>query len=74
MMGTTRAHATREIILKRYAIGFFVGILVGAGASALAANFVGGNGYLINWTVMEEGVEICRNPYIRVTYREIECD
>ena len=75
MMGAgMRASLNQEIILKRYAIGFLVGMLVGTAASALAVNFVGGNGYLINWSVMQEGVEICRNPYVQVTYREIECD
>ncbi|MFC5500567.1 hypothetical protein ACFPOE_23695 [Caenimonas terrae] len=65
---------SREIILKRYAIGFFVGILVGMAASVAAASLVAGNRYLVNWTVPQDGDEICRHPYIRVGVREIECD
>jgi hypothetical protein len=64
----------REVTLKRYTIGFLAGLLVGTAASALAVGFVGSNGYLINWTVTEDGLEICRHPYIYVSYREIECD
>lgn len=60
--------------MRRYAIGFLVGLLTGATASVLAAQLVGGTGYLMGWSVTVNGEEVCDDPYVWPGTREIECD
>ncbi len=60
--------------MKKFAMGFAVGLAVTAYAPLLAAQMVGGTGYLIGWTVTKGGEEICYMPYIWTSAKEIECD
>ena len=39
-----------------------------------AAQVVGTNGYLTGWSVTKDGDEVCSDPYIWTSTREIECD
>lgn len=60
--------------MKKFSIGFFAGILIGAAAPITAATLVGGTGYLSGWTVTKNGAEVCYMPYVWASIREIECD
>jgi hypothetical protein len=60
--------------MKRFVAGLLLGLLLGFTGSAFAARMVGDNGYLIGWTVTVGGEEICADPYVWVSTREIECD
>lgn len=59
---------------RRFIAGFLCGALVTAGGAAIAAKIVGSNGYMSGWTVTSDGDEICSDPYVRTSTREIECD
>lgn len=63
-----------EGVKVKFIVGFVLGITTGLAGSVLAAQLVGGNGYLHGWDVMKDGKEICSTPYIWVRTREIECD
>lgn len=60
--------------MKKFSLGFFAGLMIGAVAPAAAASIVGGTGYLSGWTVTKDGDEICYMPYVWTSIREIECD
>lgn len=60
--------------MKRYLVGFLIGVLTGAAFSVYAARIVGSDGYLSGWEVNVDGEEVCSDPYIRTGSREIECD
>ena len=57
----------------RFAAGLIVGLLLGACASAYAARCVG-DGTAFGWTVTQDGDELCSDPTIDSTSKEIECD
>ncbi|GIK84792.1 MAG: hypothetical protein BroJett026_02730 [Betaproteobacteria bacterium] len=60
--------------MKRFVSGFMLGVMVGVAASAAAARLVGDNGYLIGWEVTVNGEQVCSDPYVWTSTREIECD
>ena len=60
--------------MKKYLIGFICGMVFGVTGSVFAAKIVGGNGYLMGWDVSVGGEQVCRDPFIWPTLREIECD
>lgn len=60
--------------MRRALVGFIAGIFVGAAATSFAAKMVGGNGYLIGWTVDVGDEEVCSDPYIWHSTKQIECD
>jgi hypothetical protein len=60
--------------MRKYIVGFAVGVALGAAVPASAAVIVGSMGYLWGWTVTVNGNEVCEDPYIWPTLREIECD
>lgn len=60
--------------MKKFVGGFILGAMTGIAASALAAQIVGGNGWLHGWEVTKDGETICDAPYVWVGTREIECD
>lgn len=60
--------------MKKFSIGFVVGLALGTVVPAAAATLVGGSGYLSGWTVTKNGNEICYMPYVWQGVREIECD
>lgn len=60
--------------MKKFILGFILGLLFGVVTAAYAAKIVGNNGYLIGWDVNYKGEIICSDPYIWTSTREIECD
>jgi hypothetical protein len=50
--------------------GFVLGITV----SSYAAVVAGSDGYLLGWTVMHDGEEVCTDPWVWKITKEIECD
>lgn len=60
--------------MRRYLVGFIAGLATGAALSAFAARMVGGDGHLSGWEVHVDGEEVCSDPYIYTSTREIECD
>lgn len=60
--------------MKKFSVGFVIGLALGTVVPAAAATLVGGSGYLSGWTVTKDGDEICYMPYVWQGIREIECD
>lgn len=60
--------------MKKFALGFALGVAIAAAGPVMAAQLVGYSGYLSGWTVTKDGDEICYMPYIWASSREIECD
>ncbi len=61
--------------MKKYAVGFAVGLSLGIALTVLAGQpaFVGDSGDLFGWRVIVKHREACTSPYVRVNEREIEC-
>jgi hypothetical protein len=60
--------------MRKYLVGFAMGVALGTVAPVAAANIVGNTGYLSGWTVTKNGREICYMPYVWTSVKEIECD
>lgn len=60
--------------MRKYLIGFIVGLGLGASVPVAAASIVGSTGYLLGWTVTKNGYEICYMPFVWTVTKEIECD
>ncbi len=60
--------------MVKFIAGFVVGIATAAAVSAFAAQLVGDDGYLAGWSVTVGGEEVCADPYVWTSTREIECD
>ena len=64
--------------MKKYAVGFALGLGLGVAVTALAGapgipSVTGGDGKLNGWTVIVKHKAACKAPYVRVKEREIEC-
>ena len=61
--------------MKKYVVGFALGLGLGIAVTALAGMPVisGGNGYLEGWSVIVKHRTACKGPFLRVADREIEC-
>jgi len=60
--------------MKRFALGLFVGFLLGiAGAGLASVKVAGKDDYLKGWEVIVKGKQACIDPYVRVSTKEIEC-
>jgi hypothetical protein len=59
--------------MPRFVAGVIVGLFLGACASAYAAGCFG-FGNATGWTVVKDGEEVCSDPDINNTTKEIECD
>lgn len=60
--------------MKKFVAGFLAGLATALAVSAFAAKMVGSDGYLVGWDITKDGEEICSDPYIWTSTREIECD
>jgi hypothetical protein len=60
--------------MKNLVTGWLFGLATGVVMSAVAAQVVGSDGYLNGWTVTVNGDEVCSDPYVVKSWREIECD
>jgi hypothetical protein len=60
--------------MKQFIAGLVIGMVFASFGTVLAARIIGGNGYLLGWTVTVDGEEACSDPYIWTSTREIECD
>jgi hypothetical protein len=58
----------------RFATGMVVGLALGMSATAFAVVLAGDSGYASGWSVTKDGEEICSDPYVWVSSREIECE
>ncbi len=69
--------------MKKYAVGFALGLSVGIAAAAFAGKSIpapkgtpivsGKSGDLNGWSVIVKHKVVCRNPFLRLEEREIEC-
>jgi len=59
--------------MRRFTLGLLAGILIGTAASSYAAG-VFGQGILSGWTVWKDGEEVCSDPDVDTTAKEIACD
>ena len=60
--------------MKRFLAGAIFELCLGVAITAAAAQIVGNNGYLMGWDVEINGEVVCRNPYVWVSTKEIDCD
>jgi hypothetical protein len=56
-----------------FSIRHLPGVVIGITASAYAAG-VFGTGTLNGWTLTKDGEEVCSDPEVDTTSKEIECD
>ncbi len=84
LLSATNAHGQEVMVggsncgtggnMSKKIVAFLFGMLVGAAGSAMAAQIVGANGFLIGWDVQKNGETICSSPFVWISLREIECD
>lgn len=60
--------------MRKFLSGVAVGIFLAASVPALAAQIVGGNGYMIGWDIQKDGETICSDPFVWTATKEIDCD
>jgi hypothetical protein len=59
--------------MSRFVVGLIIGLLLGTSVSAYAAGCFG-SGSAYGWTVTKDGDEVCSDPDINTSSKEIECD
>ena len=60
--------------MRKFGAGLAIGLLLGMAGTSVAAQMVGGTGYLMGWDVEKDGDTICSDPFIWPGTKEIECD
>jgi len=60
--------------MRKFALGLAAGLALGITTTAMAAQIVGGVGYLMGWDVVKNGDTICSDPFIWPATKEIDCD
>jgi hypothetical protein len=59
--------------MLKFLAGLILGILLSLTATSWAAG-VFGSGTLSGWTVSKDGEEVCSDPSVDTSSKEIECD
>ena len=59
--------------MLRFLSGVILGVFLGLAATALAAS-ISGTGTLTGWSVVSEGEEVCSDPTVDTSSKEIQCD
>ncbi len=61
--------------MRTFSVGLAVGLVLGITLTALAGipSVTGSNGNLNGWSVIVKHRIACKNPFVRVKEREIEC-
>ena len=59
--------------MGRFALGVFVGLFIGVAFTVQAAIIGGDDGLLSGWKVVKGTDEVCSDPIVWVSIREIEC-
>jgi hypothetical protein len=59
--------------MSRFFAGVVLGLILGSSVAAFAAG-VFGSGPLTGWTVTKDGEEVCSDPDVNESSKEIECD
>jgi hypothetical protein len=59
--------------MARFIAGAMLGLILGMSATAWAAG-VFGSGTLSGWSVTKDGEEVCSDPSVDTSSKEIECD
>lgn len=59
--------------MRKFAAGLLLGLILGGSATAIAAGIFG-TGALVGWTVTMDGEEVCTDPKVDVSTKEIECE
>ena len=73
--GGVSLKAVREGKMKTKICWLIIGFIMGSSVSFLsAARLVGSSGYLSGWSVTVEGEEVCSDPYVWTSVKEIDCD
>jgi hypothetical protein len=65
-------HETEEI-MARFVLGMAVGLALGLGGTAMAANIVGGDSFLSGWDVVKNGEVVCKDPWAVTANKLIDC-
>src|SRR5260370_1389384 len=60
--------------MRKFMAGLILGVMLGGAAAAFAAEITFESGYLANWSVIQNGEEVCRDPFVSTSARQIECD
>ena len=59
--------------MRKFAIGLIIGLLFGGSMTAFAAG-VFGSGSLYGWIVTKDGEEVCSDPEVETSGKEILCN
>ena len=60
--------------MRKFISGVAVGVFISAAVPVVAAEMVGGHGYLMGWDVKVKGKKVCSDPWIWTGgLKEIEC-
>lgn len=59
--------------MRKLLLGMIAGLILGSSLTAIAAGIFG-TGELTGWTVMKDGEEVCSDPSVDPTSKEIDCD
>ena len=68
-----RSRVQMEGGMLRFISGVILGVFLGVAATALAAS-ISGTGTLTGWSVVQDGEEVCSDPTVDASSKEIQCD
>jgi hypothetical protein len=62
-----------RLTMPRFIAGIVIGLVLGVAATSYAAGIFG-EGTLSGWSVTKDGEEVCSDPSVDTSAKEIECD